>query len=38
MLSFMRVHRRPLEILCEDHVGTYVVPFLADGVMAYGEA
>ena len=26
---------RPLEILCEDHVGTYVVPFLCrwrDGV------
>jgi hypothetical protein len=19
---------RPLEILCEDHVGTYVIPFL----------
>ena len=29
---------QPLELLCEDHVGTYVIPFLADGAMAPGEA
>jgi hypothetical protein len=31
---------RPLEILCEDHVGTYVVPFLCrwlDGIWRGGN-
>jgi hypothetical protein len=31
---------RPLEILCEDHVGTYVIPFLCrwrDGVWQSDE-
>jgi len=27
MLSFTKADRR-LELLCEDHVGTYVLPFL----------
>ena len=27
---------QPLEVLCEDHVGTYVIPFLADGVAVLG--
>jgi hypothetical protein len=28
---------QPLEILCEDHVGTYVIPFYANGAMAAGK-
>ena len=38
MRSFMRGRRpqsRPLEILCEDHIGKYVIPFLFFS-MAYG--
>jgi len=37
MRSFMRGRRpqsRPLEILCEDHIGKYVIPFLCRWRMA----
>ena len=27
---------QPLELLCEDHVGTYVIPFCADGAAVLG--
>ena len=28
---------QPLQILCEDHVGTYVIPSRAGGAKAYGK-
>ena len=28
---------RPLQILCEDNSGTYLIPYLCNGQMALGE-